>query len=306
VVDVSVIIPCRDAGPFVVAAVGTALGQTEAPREVIVADDGSSDQSAELVQSNFPGVRLLRGPFGGASQARNAALHVATGALVAFLDADDLWYPDHLARSVALIERSGDAAYSAHFDRLDEHGNRLAVQKPDGFNKIRTNLGLRDYLTFFHRGLPNSSGTYLIKRETLSAAGGFDPTQLRANDFDLWLRVIKQSTWCYDPHCAMSYRIRSQGNLSSDVASRSYFRLRALLRLRTDLASNDGPLDGLIRYWAIQAVRTAAIRGRNDDWSRALELAAGEVPVFQLALWRLVRSLGGRFGLFNSLGLVRG
>jgi glycosyltransferase involved in cell wall biosynthesis len=304
VVDVSVIIACRDAEPFVVAAVGTALGQTVDPREVIVADDGSTDRSAELIQSNFPGVRLLRGPFGGASQARNAALRVASGKFAAFLDADDLWYPDHLARAMALLSSSGDMAYSAHFDWLNDQGSHVPVLKPAGFDEVHTRLSLHDYLEFLRRGLPNSSGTYVIAREILSSLGGFDPSQLRANDFDLWLRVLRQSTWCYDPHCAMSYRIRTQGNLSADIASRSYFRLRALVRLRDEENTHGTALGKLIRYWATQAVRTAATRGNDDDWDRAREIASTEIPAFQFATWRLVRSLR-RFGVL-SFGTAHG
>jgi glycosyltransferase involved in cell wall biosynthesis len=291
VVDVSVIIPCRNDEDFIVAALHTATTQTEAPREIIVADDGSTDRSAELVESNFPNVRLLRGPFGGASQARNAALRVASGALVAFLDSDDLWYPEHLARAVTLLERSGDMAYSAHFDLLDGQGGRVPVTRPPGFDEIHTKLSLGDYLAFLRRGLPNSSGTYVIAREILSSVGGFDPSQLRANDLDLWLRVLRHSTWCYDPHCAMSYRIRTQGNLSADIASRSYYRLRALVRLRDEEDSQSVALGQLIRYWATQAVRTAATRGSDSDWDRARALALSEIPAVQFAGWRLVRSL---------------
>lgn len=288
-----------------VEAVQSALHQTQEPREVILADDGSTDRSAELVESSCPGVRLLRGPFGGASQARNAALRVASGSLVAFLDADDLWYPDHLERAVAVLQSSGDVAYSAHFDRLDEHGTRVPVDKPAGFDQMRTRLDLGDYLDSFRRGLPNSSGTYLIKRETLTSIGGFDSAQLRANDFDLWLRVLREGTWTYDPHCAMSYRIRDQGNLSANVASRSYFRLRALIRLRDTVSSQGEALRTLIRYWAIQTIRTAAIKGTDEDWDRALELAAEQIPGLQLALWRAVKAVRGGFGVFSSLGVAR-
>jgi len=305
VVDVSVIIPCRDAQQFVVAAIHTALSQTEEPREVIVADDGSTDRSVELIRSNFPSVRLLRGPFGGASQARNAALRVATGTFVAFLDADDLWYPDHLARAVALLERSGDTAYSSHFDLLDEHGNHVPVEKPRGLEEVRIGLTLREFLEFFRQGLPNSSGTYVIQRDALEAINGFDPDQLRANDLDLWLRLINQYPWCYEPHLAMSYRMRDHGNLSSDVPSRSYFRLRAFARLRSTVAP-DGALQELVRYWASQAIRTAAIRGTDDDWQRALELAAPEVPSTQLAFWKSVRGLRARLGFLISANADRG
>jgi hypothetical protein len=192
---------------------------------------------------------------------------------------------------MTLLCSSGDDAYSAHFDRLDVQGNHVSVPKPAGFDEVHTKLSLQDYLDFLSRGLPNSSGTYVISREALSSVGGFDPGQLRANDFDLWLRVIKRATWCYDPHCAMSYRIRTQGNLSADIASRSYFRLRALVRLRDQGEAQGTTLGNLIRYWATQAVRTAATRGSESDWNRARDLASSEIPAVQFASWRMVRRL---------------
>jgi hypothetical protein len=133
----------------------------------------------------------------------------------------------------------------------------------------------------------------------LLAVNGFDPQQLRANDLDLWLRVIVNVTWCYDPHPAVCYRIRTGSNLSSDIASRSYFRLRAVLKLRSTGGAHGVALERLVQYWSEQALRTAATRGSNEDWSRAIELTRNEVSPMRLALWNSVRLLGSRLGPFR-------
>jgi glycosyltransferase involved in cell wall biosynthesis len=306
VVDVSVIIPCRNAGEFALEAVETAVHQSESPREILLADDGSTDGATERVHELYPSVRILRGPFGGASNARNAALREARSAFVAFLDADDRWDPDHLARALELLIRRSDTAYLGHFDLLDERGNRAPMPGLTGLEQARTGLTLEEFLEFFWRGLPNAVGSAsVVDREALLAIDGFDPMQLRANDFDFWLRLVRQSTWCYDPHPAVCYRMRSGGNLSADIASRSYFRLRALLRLKSSCTFHGFALKRLVRYWAIQAVRTAAVRGDDGDWSRAIELARGEIPQIQLVAWKSVKALRDRFGPLTSTRAAR-
>lgn len=292
--DVSVIVPCRNAGTFVLEAVSTAIAQSEPPREIILADDGSSDGSVEQVRDHYPAIRILRGPFGGASSARNAALRQAHGNFIALLDADDTWDREHLARARELLLHSGDTAYLSHFDLLDEMGNRGPMPRLRGLEEPRTGLSLDDYLDFFWKGLPNSSASYVIRRDAVLAANGFDPTQLRANDLDLWMRVIHRSTWCYDPHPGVCYRMRSAGNLSAHIASRSYFRLRALLRLRSMGVSEQNALQELVRYWAKQSLRTAAFRGGEEDWNRALELARGELHPLQVLAWKSVKTLRDR------------
>jgi len=306
VFDVSVIIPCRNAGDFALEAVETAVRQSESPREILLADDGSTDGATERVHELYPSIRILRGPFGGASNARNAALREARSAFVAFLDADDRWDPDHLARALDLLRQRSDTAYLGHFDLLDEKGDRGPMAGLTGLDQARTGLTLEEFLEFFRRGLPNAVGSAsVVKRDALLAIDGFDPAQLRANDFDFWLRLIRRFTWCYDPHPAVCYRMRSGGNLSADVASRSYFRLRALLRLQSTGISHSIALKELVRYWANQAVRTAAVRGDDDDWSRALELARGEIPLIQLAMWKSVKRFRVRFRPLTSTRAAR-
>src|SRR5258707_249691 len=96
--SVSVVVPCRDAGRYVGEALASAAAQTAPPREVLVVDDGSTDDSLARVAevegalaARGIALRVLRVAVGNAAAARNAALEVASGDLVAFLDADDRW-----------------------------------------------------------------------------------------------------------------------------------------------------------------------------------------------------------------------
>lgn len=98
---VSIVIPCRNAAAYVADAILSSLGQTYARTEVIVVDDGSTDGSAEVIQSFGSAIRREFGPPRGACAARNRGLQLARGELIQFLDADDWLYPHKLEQQVA-------------------------------------------------------------------------------------------------------------------------------------------------------------------------------------------------------------
>src|SRR6476469_3757189 len=99
---VSVIIPCHNAGRWIAQTLHSVAAQTYPAHEVIVIDDGSTDDSiAEIQRSGIP-LTLLNVTVHNAAAARNAGIEVAKGDWIALLDADDLWYPNHLARAVEL------------------------------------------------------------------------------------------------------------------------------------------------------------------------------------------------------------
>ena len=112
VTTVSVIIPARDAEPFIAAAVTSVTTQSHPPDEVLVIDDDSADATA-TVAARLPGpVRVIPGRFGSAAAARNEGLRQATGQLIAFLDADDVWLPESLSARVDALEREPNADYA--------------------------------------------------------------------------------------------------------------------------------------------------------------------------------------------------
>src|SRR5262245_20179101 len=108
--SVSVVIPCYNAGRFLKETLESILAQTRPALEVIVVDDGSTDDSAAVAGAFGPPVRVLRQSNQGESVARNRGLDEARGDWVAFLDADDVWAPDKLERQLAAVEGSPGVA----------------------------------------------------------------------------------------------------------------------------------------------------------------------------------------------------
>lgn len=104
----SVIIPAYNAAAFIARAIESVLAQTWPAHEILVIDDGSSDTTAEVVQQYQPRVQYLRQDNAGVSAARNAGAAVASGDWLAFLDADDWYYPERLQAHADLIAREGD------------------------------------------------------------------------------------------------------------------------------------------------------------------------------------------------------
>lgn len=99
---VSVVIPAFNAGKYLQAAVASVLAQTRAASQIIVVDDGSTDDTAAVAQ-RLPGVQLYGKAHSGISATRNAGVAQVTGGYIAFLDADDLWLPDKLEKQLALL-----------------------------------------------------------------------------------------------------------------------------------------------------------------------------------------------------------
>src|SRR5262249_34415469 len=125
--QVSVIMPCHNAGRWISQALRSAAAQTAPPHEVIVIDDDSTDDSVEQIQASGVPHRLLRVRANNAAAARNAGIALATGDWIAFLDADDIWYPHHLESAASLLADGTDVAYMANHEFLFEDGSTAPI-----------------------------------------------------------------------------------------------------------------------------------------------------------------------------------
>src|SRR5262245_3615788 len=115
---VSILIPCFNAARFVAKTIESALDQTHKNIEIIVVDDGSTDNSAEVV-ANYGSVQLLRQKNAGVTCARNVALRRSRGDFIQYLDADDLISPDKIERQLAcLVGRNEDCVATAEWGRF--------------------------------------------------------------------------------------------------------------------------------------------------------------------------------------------
>lgn len=114
--DISVVIPCYNAESFIGEAIESVLAQSIPVREVIVVDDGSTDDSAKIIRGlRSPVVQLIQQPNQGESIARNRGIEEATGEWIAFLDADDIWKPDKLQRQMDAVDDGTVCVHTWHY-----------------------------------------------------------------------------------------------------------------------------------------------------------------------------------------------
>lgn len=168
---VSVIVPMYNAGPYVGAALDSILAQTRPVDEIIVVDDGSTDDGPAIVARYGAPVRMLRQDHRGSTTALNLGLRAATGTAIAFLDADDLWMPGKQALSCPVLEANaildGVFGHAVQFLSADARAAAGRYVIPEG-------------------AMPAIiRGTLLMRRDALDRFGWFDET-LSTADFVPW------------------------------------------------------------------------------------------------------------------------
>ena len=189
--DVSVIIPAHQAEGTIARALDSVFAQTALPAEIIVIDDGSRDRTRDVVSAYVAkeiacDIRLFEQKNLGAGAARNRGLVASANTLVAFLDADDEWLPEKLARSLVVMKT--EAADLVSHDYLRADGDS-SVYIPCAHNFSRRPDPFVDY---FLRGYIATS-TVVARRQLLVGAGGFDPSLRAGQDYELWLSAISRS-----------------------------------------------------------------------------------------------------------------
>lgn len=169
---ISVLVPVYDNAAYLRAALGSALAQTRPADEIIVVDDGSSDDSASVAEA-MPGVRTIRETHRGVAATRNIALEHARGDLVAWLDADDIWMPDKLAVQAGYLDAHPEVGMTfSHQRLLLEPG----VSRP---------YWVRDEMVAADSPVVGTC-SMVVRRHLFTDLGGFDVGKKVAEDTD-WI-----------------------------------------------------------------------------------------------------------------------
>ena len=191
---ISTIIPLYNGGRFIQQAIASVLAQHLPPNEIVVVDDGSTDNGPDIVasmQASHP-IRLLRQPNGGQSSARNLGVANSSGEIIALLDQDDIWYSNHLeelARPFAHPHATDLGWAYGNLDEMDDAGNAIShaiLHNDHGRTHPKRNLiaCLREDMFV----LPSAS---LISRAAFDRVGGFDARLRGYEDDDLFLRIFR-------------------------------------------------------------------------------------------------------------------
>jgi len=227
---ISVVVPAHNAADTVGETIESALRQTMGDLEVIVVDDGSSDDTGARVEAIAdPRLRLVRQENGGAAAARNAGIRQARGEWVAFLDADDVWLPHKLEVQLAVLEANpGVSAVQSGAYFVDDRLRPLEVRRcfqPDD--------SLLTFLRF--QNLPNAASTWVIQRGALERFGMFDASLAILEDWDISIKAARHCDPISIEEPLSLYRVHP-GNRSRNLEIHIAPGLRILSRLFADPA----------------------------------------------------------------------
>lgn len=184
---VSVVIPTYNHAQFLRAAIQSVINQTFADWEAVVVNNYSEDDTVQIVASfNDPRIRLVNfRNHGVIAASRNHGIGLATGKMIAFLDSDDVWYPEKLQRCMDALGEQADVVCHAEAWVKENAPPRVVMYGPQSRTR---------YLSLLYDGNCLSTSAIVVRKSALDKAGGFseDPQIVTAEDYELWLRLAKE------------------------------------------------------------------------------------------------------------------
>lgn len=241
---VSVIVAAHDGQAYIGQTLRAALGQANCSIEVIVVDDGSTDQTLNVVRNVGGQVRIIEQRNSGVSAARNAGTAAATGEFICFLDQDDIWFPDHLRRHVDVLLAHPEVGvvvspYQNWYATEGVYPTPESVLPPPPTEELDPDFSGWVFHQFMLDCWALTSAT-TIRRKALLESGGFDEQRPYGEDWDLWLRLAYRVPFAKLRWPPVLYR---QHNAQGSRSSRPIdYRTRLLLDnyRRLGLCSRDG------------------------------------------------------------------
>ena len=208
---VSIVMPMYNCAEFVAQSIESVQAQTYPYWELLVVDDLSTDNSVAIVEEyakKDSRIRLLQNPKNsGAALSRNYAIREATGRWVAFLDSDDLWLPEKLAKQVPFMANNGYHFSYTQYREMDDNGVHTGVMLTGPKKVTKAMMFAYNYIGCL---------TVMYEREFVGLVQ--IPDLKKRNDYALWLKVIKHCTCYLLPELLAEYRVRSSGSVTNRKA----------------------------------------------------------------------------------------
>ena len=290
----SIIIPLYNKAPYIRKALETVCAQTYRDYEIIVVNDGSTDDSALVAESYLQHAEgicytIISQDNAGVAAARNRGVKHASGQYMAFLDADDWWEPDYLARMAELI---------ADYPQAGVYGCNYVYYKP-GKTRVALNIptGYINYSKAYYEGsaMPIWTGATIMPKTVLEEMGGFPLGIKLGEDFLLWAKTAL--------HYKVAFLNEPLAYYNNDVpanmrATRNLHEPEHHMLFRLDLSFGDEKLsedwqrlldklrvNGLLDYWMSEAYHdSAAEELKKVDWSQQ---SAAVKQMYQMPIWLL-------------------
>jgi len=309
---VSVVIPTYNRAGEVSAAVASALSQTYRPIEVIVVDDGSTDDTEAEIRAFGREVVYIKQANGGAASARNRGVAEARGEFIALLDSDDVWYPWKIELQVATLERRPDVGMVwTDMDVVDEEGRLLyqrylkryfevyqrftmdelfsaslrldEICKPSVEGLVEVRLWIGDLASPMMMGNLVLTSTTVLRRSILNRVGWFDPTlRYAAEDYDYFIRVCQHGPVGFLDVPSILYRIGAPDQLThpSRIVHLARYDLSVAEKAMQQGSDTLRLPPGLLRK------RLAGAHA----WLASIEFDAGHLKESREHSWRAIRN----------------
>ncbi|MFO7841377.1 MAG: glycosyltransferase family A protein [Fidelibacterota bacterium] len=230
--EISVIIPVRNRPEKIRRALDSVIAQKVLPAEILVIDDGSTDNTPEVLDSYLSVIKVLKQDNKGVSSARNRGIYEAAGTWIAFLDSDDEWKAEKLQLQTAYLEKHPEIRILQTEETWIRNGK--FVNPPKKYLKKGGNI--------FKASLENcivSPSTVICQRSLLMETGGFDESLPVCEDYDLWLRI---AACCHIPLLPEATVIKYGGHkdqLSTRIPAMDRFRVRSLEKILREETLSD-------------------------------------------------------------------
>jgi len=207
---VTVVIPTYNSAKYIVPTGESVLAQTYPDYELIVVDDGSTDNTRQLSQPYLARMTYIYQENKKYSGARNRGIRAASGDYIAFLDSDDIWLPDKLAEQVAVMDQHPEVTLvhcSASYIDADGapvlfKGNRTKGEAGGTGPIIADQAG-----ALFTFDATITTSTVMVRHSTLKEVGPFDPEHIHGEDWELWVRLASKGPLAYIPKVMAKYRV---------------------------------------------------------------------------------------------------
>jgi len=277
---VSVIISTYNTASYVAEAVESVLAQTYKDYEIIVVDDGSTDNTREVLMPYMDRIRYVWQKNQERSAARNHGIRLAQGELIAFLDADDVWLPDKLERQVAALDGHDQAVLvCGPAQNIDAEGRPISFWgsaylggEPGGEVEVRHH---GQEMLF---GSPILPCTVVVRREALDRAGPFDTRLSLGEDWEMWLRLARLGPFVHLPWVLSQYRAYASERELRKRAS-NYMVAQYIYVINKTAATDPARFPALLRDQALASVyaHSALASYELGDVARGQEMLAQAV-----------------------------
>lgn len=256
---VSVIIPTYNHAQFLRAAIQSVVDQTYPDWEIVIVNNYSEDDTVQIVASfNDPRIRLVNfRNHGVIAASRNHGMSLANGKAIAFLDSDDVWYPEKLQRCMDALGEKADVV--CHGEAWIKEGSppRIVMYGPQSRTR---------YLSLLYDGNCLSTSAIVVRKSMLDKVGGFseDPQMVTAEDYELWLRLAKEGARFAMVEAVLGeYRIH--GGNQSKAVMRNFGAELAVLQKHFSGMDADGFMTRLKKRRRVALAYYSAARGLQAD-----------------------------------------